>query len=327
MLTPEEFDKIKMHAIDSNEFIWTEKYRPQTVKDLIFPKKDKDKFNEWIEQKEIPNLGVFGSEPGTGKSSFLNVLIKELQTDTQWINGSKENGIDAMRMKIGNFATSMSVTGKIKLICMDEADYLTLPAQSTLRSDIEQFSKNARFVFTGNYPDKLIKPLLDRLQIYNLDDIYQNNKAELGLQIVNRLKYILEMEKVEYKQEDVLKIVKTLYPSTRNMIQYLQQNTVNNKLVVSSIASPDSVYTNLLNEIKSKNFKKVRPMINDILIPDNFYTYVWKNMDKIFPMESQPAVIVLLADYQDMSQRAKNKHIPLAALVTKMMLDTSVNLL
>lgn len=326
-MTQEDLDKIKMQKTDDTEFIWTEKYRPQTTQDLIFPEKYKAKFREWITTGEIPNLGVFGSEPGTGKSSFLNVLIKELNTDTLWVNGSKENGIDAMRMKIGGFATSMSITGKIKLVCMDEADYLTLPAQSTLRSDIEQFSKNSRFVFTGNYPDKLIKPLLDRLQIFNLDDIYQNNKSELGLQIVNRLKYILENENIEYKVPDVLKIVKSLYPSTRNMIQYIQQNTVDNKLVMNEISTPDDLFTNLLVEMKSRKFKSVRPLVNDILIPDNFYTYLWKNMDKVFPLKSQPQVIVLLADYQDYSGRAKNKQIPLAAFVTKVMTDSSVEFL
>jgi len=313
-----------MKKIDEKEFIWTEKYRPQTVEDLIFPEEQRMKLVEWIEAGEIPNIGVFGSEPGTGKSSFLNVLIKELETDTQWINGSKENGIDAMRNKIGNFATSMSVSGKIKLICMDEADYLTLPAQSTLRSDIEQFSKNARFVFTGNYPDKNIKPLLDRLQIFNLDSIYQDNKKELGLQILKRLQYILKEENVEYETKDLMSVVKTLYPSTRNMIQTLQQNTVNGKLTLKNLKAPDSIYIDVINAIKTKKFAQVRPLVNDILVPDNFFNYFWKNMDDLLPLESQPNAIILLAEYQDYSMKAKNKQIPLAAFITKLMMDTSI---
>ncbi|MCK5537938.1 MAG: AAA family ATPase [Bacteroidales bacterium] len=313
-----------MKIVDSKHTIWAERYRPQCLDDLIMPEAIKSRIREWIQDKEIPHIGVFGNTPGTGKTSLMNVFIHELDTETLRINGSKDNGIDDMRYTIGGFANSMSITGSKKLVCIDEADYLTNAAQSTLRTDLEVYSKNTRFVFTGNYPDKLIPPLLDRLQIFNLDDIYTHNKKELGAQIYSRLKFILENENVTFKQPDVLEVVKKFYPSTRSMVMFIQQNTTNNILDFEAIKTTDDVFMEIVESMKLRKFTAIKTLVDDVLVPDNSYTYFWKNLNEIFPSESQPPVIMLLAEYQDFSQKAKNKYIPLMAMLIKIISDPDI---
>jgi len=312
-----------MISINEKEKIWAEKYRPQTVDDLIFPEEYKVKFREWIEAGEIPSIGIFGNIAGTGKSSLLNVLITQLNTDTLWINGSKENGIDVMRNKIGNFADTMSISGNHKFVCIDEADYLTVQAQATLRSDIELYSQQTRFAFTGNYPDRIIPPLLSRLQKYNLDEIYSQYKKELIVQIFKRLMAILKAENVEADQKIVSDVIKGYYPSTRDMIMHLEQHTVDGVLTEGNINKTDEMFDELVQAMRGRKFKVVRDVITDILVPEMAYTFFLKNLD-LFELQSQPTVIIALADYQDFSSKAKNKTIPLLAFVTKMIMDPDV---
>lgn len=311
-------------TVDNDQFIWAERYRPTSVDDLIFPESEKEIIREWIKDREIPNIGLFSQSPGTGKSSIMNVLIKQLDVETLWINGSKDNGIDVMRNEIGGFSKGRSVLGKHKITCMDEADYLTIAAQSTLRSDLEQYSKNVRFIFTGNYKDKIMTPLLDRLQIFDLDDIFQQNKKELGTQIYKRLISILENEGVDFITKDVMQVVSTLYPSTRNMLMFLQKHSVSGELKFDHISKPDDAFIALVDSMLHRKFKAVKDSVNDIMIPDNFYSYLYKNLDEVFKIESQPMVCIELADYQDLSMRAKNKHIPLLAFAVKIISDSSI---
>ena len=314
-------------TINNEHFLWTEKYRPQTIEDLVFPEIEKKKIQSWLDNGEIPNLGVFGLTPGTGKSSMMNVLLTQLDVETLWINGSKDNGIDVMRNEIGGFSKGRSVMGKHKLVCLDEADYLTDAAQSTLRSDIEQHSRNVRFVFTGNYPEKIIQPLMDRLIVFDLDEIYSRNKKELGIQIFTNLINILENEDVSYNKKDVMQVVSTLYPSSRNMLKFIQENSTTGELVFDHITKPDETFIELVESMKKRKFNDVKSVVNEIMIPDNFYVYVYKHLDDIFKTESQPMVILELADYQDMSGRAKNKHIPLLAFTVKLIGDSNVKFL
>lgn len=310
--------------IDSAQYVWAEKYRPQSIDDLVFPEKYKEKLREWIADKEIPHIGVFGSIPGTGKSSLLNVLMKELNTDTDIINGSKDNGIDAMRGRIAGFASNQSVSGQHKLMCIDEADYLTIPAQASLRSDLEAYSKNCRFIFTGNYTDRIIEPLMKRLQVFDLDKMYQENKKELALQIFNRLTALLQNEEIEFERTELMQVVKTFYPATRDMIMFLQQNTVDNVVRFDELQKPDDAFSALIIAMKNRKFRAARDAVSNMVVPENFYTYLWNNLDTHFQLSCQPDIIIWLADYQDMSARAKNKQIPLSAMVNRIIGDPDV---
>ena len=300
--------------------IWAERYRPQTIDDLIFPEKMKKKFKEYVEKGTLPNIGLFGSIPGSGKTSIATALKNDLDTETLWLNGSKENNVDTFRFKVSNFAGKISNQGNFRLIIVDEADYLTANAQALLRGDVEAFYESARFTFTGNYPDRLIEPLLQRLEIYNLDEIYQNNKKELAKQILERLTFILENENIEYNKKDLLEIIKTYYPSTREMIIFIQKNVFDGKLVVEKEQlNAGNYFIEIFKEVKNKDFAKVKSLVDNIVAPDIFYTYVWKNLEDLIEEKDLAKTIILLADYYDQNSRAKNKYIPIMAFLTRLM--------
>ena len=305
-----------------NSSIWVEKYRPNTIEDLVFPEKYKNKFLEYVKNGTLPNIGLFGTIPGSGKTSIATCLKNDLNTETLWLNGSKENNVDTFRYKVSNFASKISTQNNFRLIILDESDYLTTNAQALLRGDIENFYSTARFIFTGNYSDRLIEPLLQRLEIYNLDEIYQNNKKELVKQILERLMFILENEKIEYNKKDLLEIIKTYYPSLREMIIFIQKNVFDNKLIVNKDSlNSNNYFLEIFKEVKNKDFYKVKELVDNILAPDVFYTYLWKNLENIINESDLPKVIILLADYYDQNSRAKNKYIPIMAFLTRLMTE------
>jgi DNA polymerase III delta prime subunit len=209
-------------------------------------------------------------------------------------------------------------------IITHNCDYLSPNAQALLRGDIEAFSKNARFLFTGNYPDRIIEPLLQRLQIYNLDEIYQMNKKELAKQIFERLKFIVENEGIKYNPQDLMKLISAHYPSTRAMIIDMQKNIINGELVLKHLSTGNQVYDELMNIIKTRKYNDIRDFVNDFTNIDSFYSYLYNNLDKHFESSSIPKVVILLAEYYDMNYRAKNKKIPLLAMITKLIGDSSI---
>jgi replication factor C small subunit len=303
-----------------NSSIWVEKYRPQTIDDLIFPEKYKNKFKEYIKNGTLPNIGLFGTIPGSGKTSIATSIKNDLKTETLWLNGSKENNVDTFRFKVSNFASKISTQNNFRLIILDECDYLTTNAQALLRGDIEGFYSTARFIFTGNYPDRLIEPLLQRLEIYNLDNIYQDNKKELVKQILERLIFILENEQISYNKKDLLEIIKSFYPSLREMIIFIQQNVFENKLIINKNSlNSNNYFIEIFKEVKNKDFYKVKELVDGIIAPDIFYTFMWKNLENIIDSNDIAKTIILLADYYDQNSRAKNKHIPIMAFLTRLM--------
>lgn len=307
-----------MKKVNEKETIWAEKYRPQCLEDVILPQDIKDKLNEEITQGIISNIAFFGNTPGTGKSSLENAIKKELNVETLYINGSKENGVDTFRYKVSEFASKRSQKGKIRLVLLAEADNLSQAAQKLLREDIERFAKNSRFIMTGNYPDKIIEPLLQRFQIYNLDEIFQTHKKELAKQILNRVVFILENEKIKFDKQQLLDVIKSFYPSTRAMIMFLQQNTSNGELKFDSISKISDTYNELLEKTLKKDWSGAKKIVDGLVTPDTFYTFVWNNLSK-FPVDVLPEIVLNLADYQDMNVRAKNKQITLMAFLTRVM--------
>ena len=314
-----------MKVIKHDETIWAEKYRPRCIDDLIFPEKEKEKIKSWLSEGNLPNIGIFGTTPGTGKTSLITAIKEELNTETLWLNGSKENSIDTFRYKVSNFASKTSLNGNFRLVIIDESDYLSVNAQALLRGDLETFSKTARFLFTGNYPDRLIEPLLQRLQVFDLDKMFRTNAKELTKQILERLVFILENEGIKYNKEDLLKVIKAFYPSTRAMIMTLQKNVIAGELQLTDFGISNNEFEELMEVTKTRKYNDIRKVVSNLsLNPDSFYSFLYKNLDKYFTPASVPNVVVLLADYQDMSARAKNKEIPLLAFLTKLIGNKSI---
>jgi DNA polymerase III delta prime subunit len=317
-----------LKIVDNKHYIWAEKYRPQCIEDLIIPDFMKAQMSQWVEDGQIPNLGIWGNTPGLGKTSLTNALIKDLDASVLWKNASGDGGIDTMREEIPPFAGSVTHDGRPKIVVLDEADNLTVTvngAQYNLRGSIEKYAKNCRFILTGNYQEKVIKPIINRLSNFDFDEIFAKHKKELGASIYHRLTWILENENITYEKTDVQKILKNFYPSIREMTMFMQKSIVENHLVLDEkYTGVDKIKEDVINTIRNNDFKQMLKLSNDLTDPSSLFTYIYKHMKDMFPDESIPHVIILLSDYMDMASRSRDEHINCAAFCVKMMMHVNI---
>ena len=215
--------------INENEFVWVEKYRPQTIDDIILPEAYKDIFRGYITNNEIPNLLLTSNNPGLGKTSIAKILVKETNADMLFLNGNLDTGVDIMRSRVIDFCSSASLDDSPRIVLIDEFENLSQNSAASIKSTLESFS-NITFIFTANYINKIPEPVRNRMIHFDFDEIYFKNKSEIGKLILKRLMYILENEGINYDKNDLPKIIKAYYPSTRGMIQVLQRFSNNQKL-------------------------------------------------------------------------------------------------
>jgi replication factor C small subunit len=313
-----------MKKINEKFNIWEEKYRPQVIEDLILPEEYKKQFKEIVKQEMLPNMLFVSSIPGTGKTSLVKCIINETDPSVKWINASQNNNVSTVRNEIVGFASTISAEGKKKLIVLDEADNLstssagTAGAQDILRGVIEQYSQNVRFILTANYKDRFITPLLSRLKVYDFDEIFMTHKKELAKQMYQRLIFICENEKIEYKKEDLQELIKTHYPSMRNMIVALQQNIFDNKLILKN-KKVDTIYDELFQATLQKDFEKVRQLTLEASNPSGFYTWFFKHKFPLINDNFKIELAIKLAYYQELDRNARNKAITLTGFLSEIM--------
>ena len=198
--------------------LWTERHRPQTVNDCILPDRLKEVFQEYVNQKQIPNLLLTGGA-GVGKTTIAKAMCNEIGCDFMILNGSDENGVDTIRVKIKNYASAMSFTGGRKVVILDEADYLTPNAQAILRNAIEEFAVNCSFIFTCNFKSRIIEPLHSRCAV--IDFRLQNGeKTKMASAFFKRITHILNTEKVEYDEKVIAELIKKHFPDFRRAINF-----------------------------------------------------------------------------------------------------------
>lgn len=304
--------------INENEFIWVEKYRPQTIDDIILPETYKDIFRGYITNNEIPNLLLTSNNPGLGKTSIAKILVKETNADMLFLNGNLDTGVDIMRSRVIDFCSSASLDDSPRIVFIDEFENLSQNSLSSIKSTLESFS-NITFIFTANYINKIPEPVRNRMIHFDFDEIYFKNKSEIGKLILKRLMYILENEGVNYDKNDLPKIIKAYYPSTRGMIQVLQRFSNNQKLEINDTLKEGANIFNLLTDtLKEKDFKEMRKLINNVIDCGGFYEYFFKNLD-ILEDNSKPEAILILARYQDMDNSARDKTITLGACCVELM--------
>lgn len=314
-----------MIKINNNEYLWVEKYRPQTVSDLIMPNEIKSKLLEWIKDGQIPNIGLFSNTPGTGKTTTSKAITNDLDADIMFLNGSKENGIDIIRNKVTGFVSSVSFEGKPKIVIYDEADGISSSGQESFRGFIEEYTQNARFILTGNYANKIIEPVLNRLVIIDFDALFSKNKAELAKQCFERLCFVLDNEKVQYNKEDLKPVVTSFYPSVRKMINVLQESVVQGTLNINKTTlETTAIYDGIIQNIRDKKFDKCRALISDLHNPHAFYNYVYKNCNRIFQEESIPTVIMATHHFMSANVNARDPEISLAAYCATLMRNVEI---
>lgn len=304
-----------MKKINEKSSVWYEKYKPQTIEDLILPDDLKNKLQTMVNKKDLPNLGLFSSNPGTGKSSTCNAILSELNTECIWINGSLSSGIDVLRGQIQKFASTGSLDDELKYVVIDEADYLNSNStQPAFRGFLDEFSSNCRFIFTGNYKDKLIEPLISRLQCIDYDNF---SKADLIKPIFERLKFILENENIQYDPKDLVPVINTYYPSIRNMIGTLQKLSSDGTFRLADL-DDTNIYDNVMKVVTPSTYLDMIAEVNKLNAPDNMFSYIYKNAGKYFSPGNYPKVIVTIAKYQHMSSTVRDKQLNLAACLTEL---------
>jgi replication factor C small subunit len=270
----------------------------------------------------------FSNSPGIGKTSIVTALIKDLNADVCWINGSKDSGIDILRTRVVDFSTSVSIDDSVKIVVIDEGDYLGDKTQAALRGVIEEFSNNVSFIITCNYVERLIPALIDRFMCFDFDEIYQKNKKELAGKAYKRLVGILKNENIEFSDEELKHLVINYYPAMRKMVMTLEKHSINGKLDLSSaVVDVSLTFKTIMTYIKNKEFSNLRKELASLSEASGIYSFVFKNLDQYFSPKSQPQVIILCAKYQDMNSSARDKTITATAFCVELMGTPGIELI
>jgi replication factor C small subunit len=272
--------------------IWTEKYRPDTLTGYIGNDVVRAKIEQYIQTQDIPHLLFYGTA-GTGKTTAAKILVKNIECDYMFINASDERGIDTVRDKIKGFAATVGFK-PLKIVVLDEADFLGREAQPALRNLMEAFSATTRFILTANYVERIIDPLISRTQVYKLTPPTKKDVAK-------KIADILKVENVEYDSKTIVQIVNAYYPDIRKVINTAQLQTRDGKLHVTieeligqdtKLKVVDTLSSNL--PLKDK-VNEVRKIVADAQVQDytELYQTLYQNVEVFAPTKIPQAVIAI----------------------------------
>lgn len=308
-----------------NDFLWVEKYRPKTIADCILPDNIKKTFSEFLNTGEIPNLLLTGPA-GCGKTTVARALCEQLGCDYILINGSDEGRfLDTVRGQAKNFASTMSLlpSSKHKVIIIDEADNTTHDVQLLLRSNIEAFHKNCRFIFTCNYKNKIIEPLHSRCSVVEFS-VKGKEKAEIQVSFFERIVRILEGEGIEFDKKVLLKLINKHFPDWRRVLNELQRYSVGGTIDAAILAEfSDVKIEDLVKKIRSKDFSGVRSWVvhnldND---PAVLLRRLYDNLTTSLEGPSIAAAVLIIAKYQYQMAFVADQEINLLACLTELMVE------
>tara|TARA_B100001113_G_scaffold352381_1_gene353581 strand:+ start:927 stop:1862 length:936 start_codon:yes stop_codon:yes gene_type:complete len=304
----------------SEEFLWVEKYRPRTVSDCILPTNLLDIFTKIVETGDLPNM-MFTGTAGLGKTTVARALCEQLGVDYIVINGSEEGNIDTLRGKIKQFASSVSLQGKYKVVILDEADYLNPQStQPALRGFIEEFSKNCRFILTCNFKNRIIEPLHSRCGVYEFNTT-KKDLAQLCGKFMIRSVEILKENNVPFEKQSVIDIISKHAPDWRRVLNELQRQFLSGSVTGTTTGSLDNLYLELFDIIQQKNFKRMRSwVVNNIDIDSSaIFRGLYDNMYSKVEPHSIPQLVLILADYQYKNAFVADHELNIVACLTEIM--------
>ena len=287
--------------------LWVEKYRPTNLDTYLGNEDFVEGVREWIDKNDFPNLLLFGTA-GTGKTTAAKLITSNIKCDSLYINCSDENGIDTIREKVKQFASAASFQ-PVKVVVLDEADFLTINAQAALRNVIETFSLNTRFIFTCNYVERIIEPLQSRLALYRLE-------TPSKPQVLKHIMVILDQESITYTKEGLAKYINSFYPDIRRIINSLQSSVKNNTIVEGNLqkSNPTQQVIEELNKQSKDSFTKIRQIVADANLRD--FTELYR---ALFDNTSSAASIIIIAEGQYQSVTAVDKEINFMSTIAKLL--------
>ena len=309
----------------SKEFLWVEKYRPNKVKDCILPETIKEVFQGFVNQGELPNLLLSGTA-GVGKTTIAKALCEEIGASYIVINGSDEGRfLDTVRNRVRQFATTVSLTSGAshKVVIIDEADNTTNDVQLSLRTAVEEFHGNCRFIFTCNFINKIIEPLHSRCTVVDFR-IKPDQAVKLQGEFFNRLKTILTKENVEYEDKVIAKLVKRYYPDWRRLISECQRYAATGKIDSAILVDVADVNLDtLLSSLKKKEFTNVKNWVvqnmdND---PTMVMRKVYDSLYGVLKPASIPEAVLIIAKYMNSIPIVPDQEINLLACLTEIMMS------
>ena len=293
--------------------LWVEKYRPKDLSTYIGNEHLKSKVKVYLESEDVPHLLLYG-KAGTGKTTLAKLIVNNIDCDYLYINASDENSVDAVRFKIRSFASTIGFK-EMKVIILDESDYLTPNAQAALRNVMETFSKHCRFILTCNYVERIIDPIQSRCQSYK---VVPPSKKEVAQQMVN----ILKEENCTFELDDIALIVNAGYPDIRRVINSAQRQVVDGKLKIDTSSVIQNNYKLQLLEMLSNGSKlnDIRQLIADNSISDysELYRLLYDEVET-YGNSNVAECIMNIAEAQFQDVNVVDKEINFMSLIIRLM--------
>ena len=299
-----------------SNYLWVEKYRPSTLDTYIGNDQLKSKVEVYLESGDLPHLLLYG-KAGTGKTTLAKLLVNNIECDHLYINASDENSVDTVRNKVRQFASTVGFKD-LKIIILDECDYITPNAQAALRNLMETFSKHCRFILTCNYVERIIDPIQSRCQIF---EIIPPSKTE----VAQRLNQVLEEEEINYELQDLKILIDSNYPDIRRTINSAQRNVVDLQLKLDTISIIQNDYKLKLLEIlkiedKKNAFKNIRQLLADNQVRDfaDLFRLLYDEVDT-YGKGHIAACILVVAKYELSDAQVVDKEINAMAMIIELL--------
>lgn len=305
-----------------DQFLWVEKYRPQKIDDCVLPESLKKTFKEYISQGELPTF-LFTGTAGVGKTTVAKALCNEIGAEYIMINGSDEGrSIDVLRTTIRGFASTVSLTDSKKVVIIDEADYMNPQSvQPALRSFIEEFSANCRFIFTCNFKNRIIEPLHSRCAVVEFK-IDSGDKQAIAAQFFKRATQILKQEEVEFDPKVVAELVTKHFPDYRRILNELQRYSVTGKIDSGILVNmSEESFKTLVRMLKEKDFVEVRKWVAKQSDADTatLFRELYNSATTTIEPNSIPQLVLILADYQYKAAFVADHELNIMAALTEIM--------
>ena len=303
------------------QFLWVEEYRPRDIESCVLPKSLKKSLQSFVDKETLPNLILSGAS-GVGKTTAARAMLEQIGSTYMFINGSEESGIDVLRTKIKNFASTVSLEGGKKYLILDEADYLNPQStQPALRGFIEEFHKNCGFILTCNYKNRIIPALQSRCSV--IDFVIPNaEKAKLAQQFFNRVIEILNENAIKFNEKAVAELINNYFPDWRKVLNELQRYSVSGEIDAGILVNlGDKKIKDLMAMMKKKEFTNVRRWVVDNLDNDpvRIFRSIYNSLYDHLDGPSIPHAVVILGEYQYKAAFVADLEINMMACLTEIM--------